>query len=163
MRLTPPVLTIILSALIVPHACLGSGTDLPRSVSDLDAAFIQSAEANHLDVRMLRAMCWVESSHKTNARVIFDQNNPNKIGATSYGVCQIQLNTAKHFGYTGTAKQLMNTHTNIYYAGKVLAYWLQRSHGNYRLAVSAYNRGHYKKTMRIGYVCKFLIAVLENR
>lgn len=112
---------------------------------------------------MLRAMCWVESSHKAKARVIFDQADLNKVGATSYGVCQIQYNTAKHFGYRGTAKQLMNVHTNTYYAGKALAYWLVKSKGNYRLAVSAYNRGHYKRTMRIGYVCKFLIAVLENR
>jgi len=155
---------IIVLSFLAPTIGQGSGiANPPKAVSDLDHAFIEAAEANKIDVKWLRAMCWVESSHKIKAKVIFDQKNLNKKGATSYGVCQIQYNTAKFVGFKGDAKQLMNTHTNVYYAAKVLKYWLNKAKGNYRLAVSAYNRGHYRRTMRIAYVCKVLIALQENR
>ncbi len=155
---------VMIITFLAPSIGLGSGaTPSPKVASDLDQAFIEAAESNQIDLKLIRALCWIESSHKVRAKAIFDQKNLNKKGATSYGVCQIQYETAKWMGYSGTAKQLMNPHTNTYYAAKMLKYWLVKSKGNWQLAVSAYNRGHYKKSLRVAYVAKIGIAMYENR
>lgn len=151
---------LIVLSFLAPISGLGSDKASPRVLSDLDHAFIEAAEAAQIDVNWLRAMCWAESNHRIPKLKAID----GVAIMPSYGICQIQYQTAQRFGFTGTAKELrLNNHINTHYAAKVLKYWLDKAKGNYRLAVSAYNRGHFKKSMRIGYVCKILIALHEGR
>lgn len=130
--------------------------------TNIDVAFQDASRFHHVDLKLLRAVCFVESGHRAKVRVIFDQKNLNKKGAPSHGLCQMQLATARYEGFTGTPKELLNPSVNAFYAAKHLKRWLNKT-SDWKLAVSAYNRGHFRKTMRIGYVCKVAIAMLENR
>lgn len=87
---------------------------------------------------LLSATCWVESNHKVNAVNVDDG------GSSSYGACQIKLETAQMLGYTGAVKKLKDPAVNVYWAGRYLKYQLDRYDGDPRKAVAAYNAGTHR-------------------
>ena len=73
--------------------------------------------------------------------------NPNAVGAGKYfGLGQIALETARGYGFNGTARQLMEPATNLDYVARLLDALVNLFHGDYTLAVSAYNAGAYRLT-----------------
>ncbi len=102
----------------------------------LNALFLSTTIQLHLPPNLLKALCYVETKHTITAIHIRDGNSD------SLGICQIKLETAKSLGYKGTATQLMEPKTNIYYAGLYLKHQLERYKGNTTKAVIAYNQGH---------------------
>lgn len=122
--------------------------EFPVSVSD---ALETSAKEFEIPSRMLKALCFVESSH--NPKAI------NKIdgGSASHGLCQLKIKTAKYLGYSGNIRSLYNPYVNSYYAAKYLRYQLDRYNGNWVKAISAYNAGHaYRKINNMAYVKKVM-------
>ncbi len=93
---------------------------------------------------LLSSLCWIESTHKINA-IHHDDG-----GASSLGVCQIKLETAKELGFKGTEQQLMNPKMNIKYAAKYLAFQIKR-YKSVNKAVIAYNRGNARGLMTSKY------------
>lgn len=131
-------------------------------MTNLALAFIMTAQALNLPTGLQSALCFVESNHKVKAINVFDGGSP------SLGVCQIKLATAKGVGFTGTAKELQETTTNVYYAGKYLKQQLKRYGGDIRKGVAAYNAGAHREnanglTMNRKYVSKVFKAWAENR
>jgi soluble lytic murein transglycosylase-like protein len=100
----------------------------------MGAIFILARALAGVDANLLSAVCFVESGHKPSAYVAMDGRTP------SYGLCQIKLGTAKHMGYRGTAKGLMDPYTNALYAAKYLR-WQYRRYKNWDMAISGYNAG----------------------
>ncbi len=102
-------------------------------------AFIGVTQTFSLPPGLLSAVCWTESSHRTQV-VHKDDGN-----GTSLGVCQIKLSTARTLGFKGTEKELMAAKTNVYWAGRYLSKQLDRYHGDIVKAVAAYNAGSYRE------------------
>jgi len=103
------------------------------------------------------AVIYVESA--------FDENAVGDDGK-SYGLMQIQLNTARDMGFKGTIKELMDPETNIKYGTMYLVY-LYKKTGDLFIALDAYNRGlgnvkkypykgDYKDHRYVGKVLKYL-------
>jgi len=124
---------------------------------DLSMAFEKAALATGIDVKLLRAVCFVESSHNPNVVVLMDHNAP------SYGICQLQMRTAKEMGFKGSSKDLMYAPLNIYFAAKYLARWLTKTQGHKAKAVISYNRGHLTKLTFGTYAAKVFLAMNEGR
>ena len=100
--------------------------------------FLLASQAFDLPPDLLRAVCYVESTHIATAY------NPHDGGSASHGVCQVKFNTAKLLGFKGTAKQLQEAPANTFWAAAYLHYQLQRYHGDIIKATAAYNTGTYK-------------------
>jgi len=96
---------------------------------------IKAANTVGVDSKVLKAICWVESSHNPKAINYNDGNGHN-----SMGLCQVQYPTAKDMGYKGTKLGLLEPYTNAYYAAKYLKYQLTR-YKDIDLAILAYNAG----------------------
>jgi soluble lytic murein transglycosylase-like protein len=82
-------------------------------------------------------LCWIESHHKPQSTAF----NDGKGGNNSHGLCQIQYDTAKFMGYTGSVKGLYDPFTNAKFAAKYLMHQLRSYNQDWRLAVAAYNAG----------------------
>lgn len=158
--------TLALRLLIVT-VCSGIGTVCAASVAvpgatgkqvDMAKIFDLSARLSRIPTTLLRAVCWVESNHRT-----VKTKSDGVDGRNSYGICQLKLQTARDMGFTGTAKELMQPHWNIYYAAQYLGYQLRRYHGNVKKAVKAYNRGHCSGSVNCQYVRKVMKAYKEGR
>jgi soluble lytic murein transglycosylase-like protein len=89
-----------------------------------------------LPANLLSSICFVETRHNTNAI------HYNDGGEDSIGICQIHLSTARHMGFKGTAQELLNPKTNIWYAGLYLKHQIKRYRNAYNRAIIAYNRGN---------------------
>jgi soluble lytic murein transglycosylase-like protein len=96
-------------------------------------AFIIAGALFGVDPQLIEGICYAESKHDVNAYVARDG------GSASYGMCQIKLRTARGLGFTGTAGQLREPSTNIFYATKYYRYLRGRYNSN---AISSYNCGH---------------------
>lgn len=127
----------------------------------LAVIFITMSKLVGLPDGVLKAVCFVESSHKADAVNIHDG------GSSSFGVCQIKLSTARMMGFEGTQKDLLTPEINAFYAGKYLKKQLVRYEGDVLCAIAAYNAGTcYKKNGHITnkeYVRKVMDAWLDNR
>lgn len=68
--------------------------------------------------------------------------NPNAIGddGRSIGLMQVQLNTARQFGYKGNKQGLLNPKTNLKYASLYMRYLLELTHDPLR-SLEGYNKG----------------------
>jgi soluble lytic murein transglycosylase-like protein len=164
-RLLNSIRALTLIPLLAPLMALGS-THAPQPAVDLGSLFTQAAASTGIDVKLLRAVCWVESNHRIKVRRIYDQDNANRKGAPSYGICQLQLATAKDHGYMGSAKDLLKPHNNILMAAKYLKWLLSKAKGDWKLAATGYNRGWKgaKKARRYNsYVIRVLFAMKEGR
>ena len=113
----------------------------------LTALFIATSQEFNLPENLLSSICYVESKHDVKA-VHVDDGPSN-----SLGVCQIKHSTAQWLGFKGTAQELMEPKNNIYYAGKYLAYQLNR-YKQINKAVIAYNLGHSKDLTSTKYQVK---------
>jgi len=101
----------------------------------LTKAFQLAGLLTGVDPQLLSSVCYVESHHNINARVLHDGGSP------SYGACQVKLATARALGYVGREGGLMEPSLNSYYAAKYLAQQ-KRRYGTWTKAVSAFNCGH---------------------
>lgn len=102
-------------------------------------ALIIASSSFKLPPGLLNAVCYVES--KNNPAAIHKEDGPED----SVGLCQMHLSTAQMMGYHGSVAQLQhNPAVNAYYAAKYLRHQIDRYHGDYRLAVGAYNAGSYR-------------------
>lgn len=97
--------------------------------------FTAAAEKYNLPPGMLEAVCYVESTYKTDA-IHHDDGHGN-----SLGVCQIKLATARLVGFKGTEEELMRPALNIEYSAKYLKHQLNRYANDLHRALVAYNRG----------------------
>jgi soluble lytic murein transglycosylase-like protein len=120
----------------------------------LEGAILIAALTNGVDPSLLSAVCYVESSHNPSAFVRQDGRT------SSYGLCQVKLETARTLGYAGKASGLMDARTNAYFAAKYLRKQYNR-YGSWTRAVSAYNCGRVCNNRR--YVRKVIRRVYEQR
>jgi hypothetical protein len=123
----------------------------------VDRAFIGAAKANDMSLALLRAVCWVESSHKANTVRILDGKNP------SYGMCQVKLATARKNKYQGDTRGLVYPITNAFIAAKELSHWLKVCRGDWRRAVASYNKGHYSRSRLTSYTVLVTFALREGK
>jgi len=100
-------------------------------------SFLFRAEGRKLgvDPRILASICYVES--KWNPRAL------NKVDGktSSYGLCQIKLETARSVGFKGSSKDLFKASVNIHFAGLYYKAKLLKYRGNEFCAIAAYNAG----------------------
>ncbi len=91
-----------------------------------------SAKTFGIDSRLITAIIAVES--------MFD---PNAIGdnGKSFGLMQVQLETAKDMGFTGKKELLLDPQINIDYGTKYLKYQKDRYNGYEKFMIAAYNSG----------------------
>lgn len=105
-------------------------------------SIIQAADTVKIPRELLLALCWNESSFRTNLPIVLDGKTP------SYGICQVKLGTARFLDRIfknksiATPSRLLNYKVNSQYAAQYLKYQLNRYDGDWRLAVDAYNKGH---------------------
>jgi len=130
---------------------------------DIELKALESAsEKVNIDSDLLKAVCWVESSHNANA---FNANDPH---GGAVGLCQILLPTANWMmGHAMSKEELFEVNTNAYIAAKYIAYQLKRYNGNVSNAIAAYNAGtairrkygsRKGRLINEGYVAKVLKA-----
>jgi soluble lytic murein transglycosylase-like protein len=131
--------------------------------TSLALLFIAASQTVGLPPGLLSALCFVESSHRTNV-VHHDDGNGD-----SLGICQIKLSTARQMGYTGTAKTLLtDPRINILYSSLYLASRIHRYRGDVLMGIAAYNAGSFKIN-RLGqpvnrrYIIKVLDAWREHK
>jgi soluble lytic murein transglycosylase-like protein len=95
------------------------------------------AAQNGIPYRLARAVVQVESSFR-----------PNVTGSVGeIGLMQIRLSTARGMGYKGTAKQLYNPSTNLYWGMKYLGKAHRLAGGSTCGTILKYNAGHGAKRM----------------
>jgi soluble lytic murein transglycosylase-like protein len=124
---------------------------------DFVQTILSAAKAVKISGTILVAICSHESDLK-NIIVPFDGGSP------TYGICQVKLDTARMFGYSGDDEGLMDPKTNAKYAAKYLKYQYKR-YGNWCQAVSAYNAGRYNESRKKpGYPrnLKYVLKVSEK-
>lgn len=97
--------------------------------------FINVSTVFGLPSGLLSSVCFIESRYNHSAVAHRDGHSD------SYGMCQVKYETAKHLGFKGTRKDLMEPKNNIYYAGKYLKIQLER-YNNIERALVGYNRGN---------------------
>ncbi len=114
-----------------------------------------------LDPVLLYAIARVESNHKATAMNRNDGNERDKrhgIIKKSYGLFQIQLSTARQYGFSADPKLLLNPQVNSLFAAR----HLNRLYKRYRdtaQVLSAYNAGHFthKNKSYVDKVIKYYI------
>ncbi len=87
--------------------------------------------------RLARAVVQVESSFRANATG----------AAGEIGLMQVRLSTARGMGYKGSAKQLYNPATNLYWGMKYLGKAHRLAGGSTCGTILKYNAGHGAKRM----------------
>lgn len=100
------------------------------------------------DPALLMAICYTESEFKN--RVHRQDGN-----SSSYGICQLKLQTARQFIPNLKSQDLMLPFLNLQLASFYLAQQLRRYHGNIRKAISAYNAGSFRHS-NVQYVNKVM-------
>lgn len=109
---------------------------LKHAKADEVKAAIRLAEyTKGIPKNLLKAVCKTESGLDKTALRLKDGGKH-----TSYGLCQIQYQTAVFLRYTGDEHGLMNVYTNALYSAEYLKYQYRR-YGNWYDAISAYNSG----------------------
>lgn len=96
-------------------------------------AIIKAAKATKISSTLLLAVCFNESSYRN---II----HPDDGRHHSYGICQLQLPTARRFDKYVTVLELMDVETNALIAAKYLKHQLGR-YKNIDCAVESYNKG----------------------
>jgi soluble lytic murein transglycosylase-like protein len=120
--------------LLMPtSSALGSG------VTPVLASLKQESQAHRVPYRLLYGICKQESMLNPRAFNKYDGGTPSR------GLCQLKVATARAMGFTGTPRELFNLGVNTHYAAKLLKYQMDRYHGDWIAAVSAYNAGHASK------------------
>lgn len=101
------------------------------------AALIAISEIdNGIPTGLLQAICEVESN--LNPIAVVEKDGVG--GRASYGVCQVQHRTARHFSPSISTTELLDPFTNARIAALYLK-WQYKRYGRWDRAVVAYNRG----------------------
>ena len=148
--------------------------------ADLSKYFRFAYRETGVNAQIIRSICWTESGLKPNVKNHKDGTD----GKTSYGICQIKLDTAKTAGFSITlpitkrpltakqierleVKELMKPDVNILYAAKYFSMCLKRYRNDMAAALTGYNRGINNpsnvKDKYNKYVAKVLTAFYEVR
>ena len=120
---------------------------------ELAALIDRTAATYKLDSGLLAAQVQVESSgdpwafrYEPAYFKKYIQSNPDAKGfqygplaACSYGLLQILLETALELGFDDRPERLFIPQVGISWGAKYLQKCLRRSHGDYKLALAAYN------------------------
>lgn len=125
--------------------------------NELAFLFLSIAAAHGLPPGLLESVCYVESGHKVTAVRRHDGSS-----RTSFGICQIQLRTARFVGFRGNVHGLMEPRNNVEYAARYLKYQISRYHGDYSKAVSAYNQGTTRSHGGTQYLARVFNAYLRR-
>jgi soluble lytic murein transglycosylase-like protein len=120
--------------------------------SEIDEMFALASEQVGVPDRLLRAICWVESSHRADAYNHGDGTGINH----AFGICQVLHSTAREYGFNdpkcyqtfgennhrtyGDCK-LFGLYTSIFYGALYLKSKLAQYNGDWALAAAAYNAG----------------------
>jgi soluble lytic murein transglycosylase-like protein len=122
---------------------------------------VKAADLVQVPRELLLALCWTESSYRTNLPLKMDGASP------SIGICQVKEGTALyvdkvyHHKRPATINKLQNPYINALYAAKYLKLQMRRYGGNWQLALDGYNRG-YAKSQQSQYV-KRVLAHMASR
>lgn len=148
----------------------------------IPAYVITAARANHIDIALLVALCTVESACKASAKHSNDGTPAQKeagIKVTSYGLFQIQPDTAAMVGFIRTEttvvtttmrgkrkikhtkivnndEELLDPATNTWFAARLLRRLYNRYHDTNKV-ISAYNAGHAIQSNK-----DYVLKVLKN-
>lgn len=98
----------------------------------IDESLKLPEECDEFDTSLIKAIKKIESNHNSNA--VGDGN-------ISYGLMQIQYNTAKDVGFKGNPKDLLNPRINMKYGCLYLSKMYRQTNGNLYQTLDAYNRG----------------------
>lgn len=113
----------------------------------IDVLFAIISAKYALPISILSSICFIETGHKST-RIEHDNGSP------SIGICQIKLATARQMGYKGKEKDLIKPEVNIEYAARYLRYQMDRYHGDFARAITAYNRGSERGNGGSDYLAK---------
>jgi soluble lytic murein transglycosylase-like protein len=111
------------------------GKSLPKG--NYNKLIAKYAAQNGIPYRLARAVVFVESSFRANATG----------GVGEIGLMQIRLATARGMGYKGSAKQLYNPATNLFWGMKYLGKAHRLAGGSTCGTILKYNAGHGAKRM----------------
>lgn len=154
--------TIALVRSLVASLLLLGGSH--NAKADEKTAIKNAAKAEDISESLLSAVCFVESGHRPLAHTKRD----GKGRRDSFGLCQLQLRTAKSVGFLGEAQDLFDPYINALYAAKYLSGQLGRYGGNWEFAVAAYNLGSLRldasgKPINKGYVKSVFQAIVDEK
>lgn len=126
---------------------------------DIISIITAAAKAAAVPPALLLAICHVETGHRN----VFSPVDGKR---ASYGVCQVQLRTARTFSPKAHPSSLLNPEENARYAALYLAYQLHRYDDSWSCAALAYNRGTARFAARESkcnnrYVAKVMAKVKE--
>jgi soluble lytic murein transglycosylase-like protein len=113
-----------------------------------------AAEAHGLDPKLVKAVCMVESSGRTNAyryepafwlrylakNPAFQNQNPRRVSA-SYGLMQVMYPTAVQHGFKASPEMLFCPMVGLTSGCQHLKFLLDRCNGNVEQALAQYNGG----------------------
>ena len=102
-----------------------------------------------LKVKVSGALLLAVCSHESNLTNVVVHGDG---GSSSYGICQVKEGTARMFGFTGKAKDLMDPFVNAKYAARYLKYQEKRYGGDSMgpcKMVAAYNAGRFNESKRV--------------
>lgn len=117
-------------------AYAAKGKEIRDRLRPLDDLIYKEAAKWKLPPDLIRAVIWVESRGKAEAK-----GYERKLKDYSYGLMQILLATAKEMGFTGGAPDLLKPEVNLHFGCKYLTKQLLRYRGDIPSAIAAYNAG----------------------
>lgn len=114
----------------------------------------QHAKANGVPVSLAHAVVRIESNYNPRARG----------SAGEIGLMQIKPATARAIGFSGSAKELYDPSTNLYWGMKYLAGAYQLAGGDTCGTILRYNGGHYAKRMNpvSARYCRQVASILRS-
>jgi len=109
----------------------------------VDESHILDAARHHKfpDPELIVAIAHVESRLEAKAL--------NTDGVPTYGLMQLQLQTARNQGFKGKAEELFNWQKNVEFSVKYLRHLLDAYSFDYAAVISAYNAGRPLKRGRV--------------
>jgi soluble lytic murein transglycosylase len=121
-----------------------------QAVQTVQMILTEKADKYHINEKVFRQLAFVESGF-----------NPNWVGRYGeIGLCQIKPDTAKwlatKMNIAYEDKELFNPEYNAEMSAFYLRYLLDLYNGNYRKAISSYNKGQNSTIRNDAYVTKVL-------
>lgn len=120
-------------------------------------AILLAANIYNVNPSLLLAVCSVESDLRPGAI------NHDDGGRASYGICQVQLRTARFIHGPTHVSDLLNPERNALIAAKYFRYQLDRYDGDSDCAVAAYNAGSCKKNQTGLYINQKYVEKVKRR
>lgn len=124
----------------------------------LQSLFIKNANEYGIPVKLLHAIAYVESKYNIHA---FNKHD-GRSRHSSYGIMQIQYNSAKIVHFNGKRKDLMNPEININFATKYLK-WIFNHSGsrNFSKTLVCYNSGPNSHSCKNNKLTPYVGLVLD--